>query len=155
MAIDGVEVKRDLEAAAGWLKHAVIRGYPLAQVNLASLYLDGRGVERDEAYGVLLFQEAAFSGFPEAMTAMGLLVHQGADGAGLSTADWFEKAARAGDAQGQFLYAVALKEGDGRERNPSEARTWLDRALAQEDQLPADMIEGAKLLRSELVPDGR
>lgn len=153
LAIDGVEVKRDYEKAAGWLRLAVARGHPKAQARLGALYLDGLGVQRDQAHAIALFQEAAIAGLPEAMTSMGLLVHQGAHGAGLSTADWFERAAMAGDAQGQFLYAISLKEGDGRKRDLASALLWLDRALDQQGLAP-EMRKNGEVLRRELTAEG-
>ena len=59
---------------------------------------------------------------------MGLIVHRGdADGV---AADWFEKGLRAGDPQSAFLYAVALSEGDGREKNILAALTIVDQLIA-------------------------
>jgi TPR repeat protein len=66
-------------------------------------------------------------------------------------ADWFEKAARAGDPQGQFFYAVALAEGDSRPKNPGEALMWLDRSLAEGVSLPDELRRGALDLRRRLT----
>ena len=66
---------------------------------------------------------------------------------------WFEKAAEAGDAQGEFLFAVALSEGDGRDRDPRLALQWLDKALIAGDELPDAVRDSARELRGKLAAE--
>ena len=82
------------------------------------------------------------------MTGLGLLVHSGVD-AEESPADWFERAADAGDPQGRFLYAVALSEGDGRDRDADAARLLVDGLIA-DSNVDSGLKEQAKKLRRRL-----
>jgi len=82
------------------------------------------------------------------MTGLGLLIHRGAK-AEESPADWFERAARADDPQGRFLYAVALSEGDGREVDPASALVLVDDLLADE-AAPPELKAQAKKLKARL-----
>ena len=148
--LNGDGVAPNDEKAEYWLMKSAEQSHAGAQFNLALFYESGRAGDdsREKAPGWMRI--AAQAGLPEAMTAMGLMVHKGADGAGFSAADWFEKAAEAGDPQGQFLYAVALAEGHGRKKNRKVALEWLDQALGS-DALAADARKGAERLKLALA----
>lgn len=93
---------------------------------------------------------AAERGFPPALVGLGILA-QRAGATNPGAADWFEKAAAAGDPQGQFLYAVALSEGDGRPKDIAGALQWVDRALAAGDALDPQLRADAQSLRARLA----
>ncbi len=106
---------RDAETARRLLSRAVRAGHAEAAYNLALMHRSDQLGEPDVAFAAALMEAAAKAGYGPAMTAMGLYAHNGeAPG---SAADWFERAAEAGDLQGRFLYAVSLAEGDGRPRD--------------------------------------
>ncbi|MEO1013877.1 MAG: tetratricopeptide repeat protein [Pseudomonadota bacterium] len=106
---------REAETARRLLSRAVRGGHAEAAYNLALLYRSESLGEPDIEFAASLMEAAANVGYGPAMTAMGLYAHNGeAPG---SAADWFERAAEAGDLQGRFLYAVSLAEGDGRPRD--------------------------------------
>ena len=46
--------------------------------------------------------------------------------------DWFEKAAKQGDAGAQYLVGKAYREGEGVEKNEGEAISWLEKAAEQD-----------------------
>ncbi|MCA9778338.1 MAG: sel1 repeat family protein, partial [Candidatus Eremiobacteraeota bacterium] len=45
--------------------------------------------------------------------------------------DWFRKAAKAGDPDGQFFYGGALLYGEGVKQDREAALEWLERAASQ------------------------
>ncbi len=141
---------QDYAMAARLFEEAAEQGHALSQFNLALLYdseLLGSPVPEKTARWM---RAAAGQGMPDAMVAMGLLTHEGRAGAGAEVAaDWFERAAKAGNAQGQFLYAVALSEGDGRAKDVHQALVWVGRALANE-ALSEDTAPGARALQQRL-----
>jgi len=94
-------------------------------------------------------RDAAEAGFAPARVGLGLLLHDGAAGED-RPADWFARAAEAGDPQGMFLYAVALSQGDGRERDEDAAIAQLDALIASPDPADPALIRQAKRLRAEL-----
>jgi hypothetical protein len=137
--------------AARWLEAAALQGHGPAQFNLALVYDSALlGAPKPEEM-LRWMQAAAETGLPAAKTALGLLTHEGrADIDGKSPADWFEEAAADGDPQGQFLFAAALSEGDGREVDKEAAIEWLERALSAPEGLDAQMRENAEALLKRL-----
>ena len=65
-------------------------------------------------------------------------------------ADWFEKAATAGDPEAQFLYAVSLAEGRGRERNLELAFSWAQKSVAASMNEPEEIRAEREGLRNQL-----
>jgi hypothetical protein len=153
--LKGEGVAQDFRKAAGFYLRAAEKGHADAQYNLALLYDSDRLGAPDLQKSYALMKLAAEAGLPEAAVALGLMAHNGKTPQKEAPADWFEKAARAGDPQGQFLYAVALAKGDGREKNPAEALLWIDKALLSADSLPDSMRLNAAELRARLARDAR
>ena len=152
--LTGRGVAKNYDKAASWFERAAAQEHADAQYNLALLY-DTDFLGAPDANKMMRWMRAAAdNGLPAAFVAIGLLQHDGRDGAavteGVSAADWFEKAARAGDAQGQFLYAVALATGDGRAPAPAEALRWLNLALKDSMGLEAETRRNAERLRADL-----
>ena len=127
------------EKAAGHFEAAGKAGHAPAAYNLGVIY-DTPYIGPPDAYKAAeWFTRAANGGYGPAMTALGLFANRG-DAPG-QPADWFEKAARAGDPHGRFLFAVALAEGDDREKDPARARELANEVLtdpAAEDMLKAN-----------------
>ena len=146
----GEEGSANYLKAAIWFEKAAEQGHAEAQYNLALLYDSPYLGEPDQANTVKWMSAAAEAGMPAAMAAMGILVVGKAAESDLSASEWFEAAAKAGDPQGQFLFAVALAEGDGRPRDPKAALAWLDRASQYGDALDQELAENIKHLRKEL-----
>ncbi len=109
-----------------------------AMLNLANLYAQGQGVERDEQRAADWLRRAAEFGDPRAQVELGLAYESGlgVPREPQTAADWFRLAAEQGDAQGQFNLAVLLATAFGagvqhstaEQRN--EAKTWLKEAAA-------------------------
>ncbi len=132
--LDGRLGKRDAAGAAKWLKRAADGGEADAAYALALLEIDGDGIPADPASGLRHLKMAADKDHAAAMADYGLLLYQGKAGAPPSksgAAKWFEKSAKAGDAEGQFLYAYALATGEGVARDPLQAYVWVLRSNAK------------------------
>jgi uncharacterized protein len=126
--------KRDAPGAAKWLKRAAEGGDADAAYTLAIMELDGDGIPANEPSGLRHLKQAADKNHAAAMADYGLLLFQGKAGGAPSKSDaaaWFAKAAKGGDAEGQFLYAYALATGEGVARDPIQAYVWVLRSNAQ------------------------
>lgn len=62
LELGGPGLARDLPAAIDWYRRAAGRGDPIAQMNLAGFYAQGRGVGRDRIRALALFSLAAEQG---------------------------------------------------------------------------------------------
>lgn len=126
--LNGDGLPQSYEKAAANFEAAAAKGHGEAAYHLALLYeapaLGAPNPQKAAGY----MRAAADAGFAPAFAAMGLIVHRG-DVEGIA-ADWFEKGLRAGEPQSAFLYAVALSEGDGREKNILTALTIADQLIA-------------------------
>jgi len=152
--LTGAGVPLNYKKSAAAFEKAARLGHGQSQYNLALLY-DSKLLGEPDGEKVLYWMSAAArSGLPSANVALGLMFHEsGAKGKdGEQPADFFAKAAEAGDPQGMFLYAVALSEGDGREKDEGAAVFWLDSVMAAHDA-SRDLKSNASLLRSRLAGD--
>ncbi len=154
--------KRDVAGAVKWLKRAADGGDADAAYAMAILEIDGDGVAPDLSSGLRHLKQAADKNHAAAMADYGLMLYQGKTGEGPSksaAANWFAKAAKGGDAEGQFLYAYALATGEGVARDPIQAYVWVLRSNAhgasgapEYDQDRAKLKSGLeKILRPDEV----
>lgn len=126
--------KRDTAGAVKWLTRAADGGDANAAYSLAIMEIDGDGIPADLSAGLRHLKQAADKNHAAAMADYGLMLYQGKTGDAPSkggAANWFAKAAKAGDAEGQFLYAYALATGEGVARDPIQAYVWVLRSNAQ------------------------
>lgn len=144
--LNGDGLPQSYQKAAANFEAAAGQGHAEAAYHLALIYDSPVLGAPDTDKAVRYMRQAAEAGFPEAFAAMGLIVHRG-DAEGLA-ADWFEKGARAGDAQSAFLYAVALSEGDGREKNILAALTIIDQLIASKTAPEPLKAQAAALKKS-------
>ncbi|MEM6414391.1 MAG: hypothetical protein AAF720_07015 [Pseudomonadota bacterium] len=101
------------------LEAAMAAGHEEAAFNLALLHRSRAFPDANPDLALTIMNRAAEAGYAPAMTAMGLYAHKGEVPG--KAADWFEKADKAGDLQGRFLHAVAIANGDGREKDVQRA----------------------------------
>ncbi|MEZ5922713.1 MAG: tetratricopeptide repeat protein [Parvularculaceae bacterium] len=145
--LEGVGVPPNAAKAAANFKSAAKGGNAAAAYELGMLYDSPRLGAPDTDKAVKLIRAAAESGYGPASTAMGLIVHRG-DAPGVA-ADWFEKGLREGDAHSALLYAVALLNGDGRDKDPGKAAAIAHQIAAAED-IPAPLKGEALRLLDEI-----
>lgn len=67
----------DFKTAAEILRHLASQGDSSAQINLAMLYLDGKGVPRDEAMAATLLEQSARQGNASAAMNLGIMFRNG------------------------------------------------------------------------------
>ncbi len=132
--------------AARLYDRAAKAGFPLAINNLAALYADGRGVDKDMKRAIALFRDAAEAGLPMAMTNLAFL-HW--DGEGLPqdharAVALFRQAAEAGDGQAMFWLGRAHENGRGTARDLDKALHWYRASLRAGDTVAG--LDAARLL---------
>lgn len=71
------QLAADYKEAASWYRKAADQGSSAAQIKLADLYRDGRGVSRDMAQAVVWYRKAADQGDAGAQGTLGLLYSVG------------------------------------------------------------------------------
>jgi TPR repeat protein len=133
MLTEGRGVTPDLEAARGWFARAANAGLNDARVALAEMLANGRGGPADRPSALLLFAQAAAEGHSGAMFALGAF-NAGGHGfpAHRETAQhWFREAAELGHGWAQLMLGRYLAQGAVGEPDCTQARIWLERALAQ------------------------
>ena len=133
MLAEGRGVAPDMEGARAWFARAADAGIADAQVALAEMMVNGRGGPRDPAAALELFEKAAANRHSGAMFALGAL-HGGGYGMPVDRAvaqRCFRAAAELGHGPAQLMLGRYLASGAAGERNPLEARLWLERAVAQ------------------------
>lgn len=115
-----------------WLP-AARNGSMMAQNNLGVMYLNGLGVERDDAAAAHWFEQAATQGHAAAQTSLGVLYMEGR---GVQR-DYFvafelwHRAAKVEFAEAQYNLGQMYAKGVGVSRNYEKAMTWFRKAAQQ------------------------
>ncbi len=158
---DGVaayQAKAYAKAAELWMPLAE-KGVAAAQYLLGTLYIEGKGVEHDDAIAVKWFQRAANQGDARAQYDLGASY---AEGAGIpksevEAAKWFQRAADQGMGFAQLNLGLLYASGNGVPQDNVEAFKWLELALfslpaggARSDVARAMTDVAAKMTREEL-----
>jgi hypothetical protein len=122
---------------------------PAPDALLARARQYAQGNDLPEAF--LIWRAAAEAGNPQAELEVGgfydplLPSRAGFPPDGMRAADWYERAALAGNAEAQRRYGLLLaKGGAGLAPDPAKARTWLQQAAAQNDAEARKALEGLK-----------
>jgi uncharacterized protein len=158
---DGVaayQAKAYSKAAEFWRPLAE-KGDSAAQYLLGSLYLDGKGVEQDDATAFMWFQRAANQGDARAQYNLGASYAEGAgvQKSEVDAAKWFQRAADQGMVFAQLNLGLLYAAGNGVPQDNVEAFKWLDLAFAglpaggpRSDVARAMTDVAAKMTREEL-----
>lgn len=115
------------EAALSYYEKAAAAGDAQSAYTAAIMYAENLSIRPNDKVAARLMAQAAKAGHAAAMADYGLLIFQGiaGDGQASTAADWFKKAAKAGDDQGKFFYAYALAKGDGAPQDLDAAYFWI------------------------------
>lgn len=127
----GLGVPTDLKKAAEWYGKAADQGVTEAQYRYAAMLLQGKYITRDKAKAEKLMKAAAEAGNPMAQFNYGqLLMSTHTDDTGIDLAyPWFEKAADAKLADGEYAVSQILTNGTLKiKRDDVKARDYLTRA---------------------------
>jgi uncharacterized protein len=158
---DGVAAYQDkaYEKAAQFWRPLAEKGHPGAQYLLGTLYVEGKGVERDDATAFMWFARAANQGDARAQYNLGASY---AEGAGVQkneaeAAKWFQRAANQGMQFAQLNLALLYAAGKGVKQDNVEAFKWLELAFSglpaggpRSDVARAMTDVAAKMTREEL-----
>lgn len=110
------------------------KGDVMARFYLGAMYMDGRGVKRDDGKAAQLLRYAAIAGVPQAQYRLALFYVD--DGHGkrsdpVRAADLFEQAADNGYAPAEYRLALAYRDGKGRPQSYARTVALLRRAARQ------------------------
>lgn len=132
-AIKAINDKK-YEEAVKILKPLADGGNPTAQLELANLLYNGRGMKEDEKAAVGLYTKSAEQGNNEAMFQLGNAFTFGNDtprlvnDADAEAAKWYFKAASAGHKDAAYSLGLLFLAGKGVQKNESEALVWMKKA---------------------------
>lgn len=92
--------------AFNWYTKAAAKGDSIAKFNLAIMYLNGFGVEKNEKMAVSLYRELANEGDPESQLQLGIryLEGKGVEKDILMAKKWFEKAIMSGNKEAELFF---------------------------------------------------
>jgi TPR repeat protein len=119
------------KAVAEW-KGPADAGDPDAQFNMAQAYKLGRGVPRDFTRAETLYAAAATKGHLQASDNYGLMLFQRGERA--KAMPYIRAAAERGDARAQYIFGLAMFNGDGVEKDWLRAYAYV--SMAQQSGLP-------------------
>jgi len=144
------------EAARVWQSMAV-DGDPRAQFSLGQLYLEGLGVEKDEAESARWFRFAAEQGLAPAQFNLGNAYKhgRGVRKDDIAAAVWWRRAAEQELAPAQFNLAMVYTFGRGVPKDEERALEWYRRAAANGHPDAQQILEiWASSQPSEAMPAG-
>jgi len=146
--------RSDLAAAANWYRKAAEKGNTDAQVNLAVMYAEGRGVELNGLNAARWYRKAAEAGNVIAQYNLAVMYHlgQGISKSYDDAIDWYEKAARQGNANAMNNLAFMYGMGEGVVQSNVDAYVWFALAASRGN---ADAAENRDLAASEMTPEER
>ncbi|HEY9676895.1 MAG TPA: tetratricopeptide repeat protein [Drouetiella sp.] len=122
----------DMLQAAHYYELAAQQGLPVAQHNLATMYLNGQGVAKDRAKAIHWFEIAAQQGDVDSQFNLALIFDQDFSQESQNKSfEWFETAANNGSARAQYDLAVIYHQGKNRPVDLDKAAFWYSQAAAQ------------------------
>ena len=119
-------------ALASWRPLAV-QGNPVAQNNLGIMYLDGKGVARNNTEALRWIARSASNGSSSGQNNLGGLYR---DGKGVprdygKAAQWFSASASQGNSAGMYNLGLMYEMGQGMKTEPFHAYMWYALAADQ------------------------
>ncbi len=105
----------DYATALRELRPLAEQGNAWAQLMVGTMYIEGRGVTRDDAEGVRWYRKAAEQGHAATQYYLGVMYYrgQGVPQDYAKAAGWWRKAAEQGDPIAQYDLGVAYHNGEG------------------------------------------
>ena len=165
-ALDGVRAPAEQDDAEAkeslGLRALAEQGHDLAQFNLGSMYLNGRGVPQDDAEAVRWYRLAADQGNADAQGNLGAMYLNG-QGVPQNHAEairWFRAAADQGNAFAQGNLGTMHSNGWGVPQDYVAAHMWFNLAAAQSSEEHHDTFAkardySAERMTAEQVADAR
>lgn len=142
-------VKINYTRASKWFNEAAHHGSANAQYNLAVLYHQGLGVQKNTEKAISLYRVAAANHHPEALYNLAIAY---VEGIGVEynpeiAAVYFERAAQSGVIEAAYNLGLLHENGLLGESQPDEAVFWYSLAA---DKGNADAIKALKQLKAQL-----
>ena len=127
------QVEKDYGVAADYYERASALGFSASRVNLAKLFMSGRGVPQTDEKAFELLQQAALEEYAMAYTPLGEMMAEGKGTKRNSRAAvaMFQKSASAGIADGQYALADAYERGVGVGGSNAKAAEYYLKAAVQ------------------------
>jgi len=130
------EAKAEFQAgrnadAAQWFHRAAQLGETRSMVQLGQLYLNGKGLTRNENEAMQWFQKAADAGDPSGMFFLGGMYHLGTGVARnyLTAIAWYRRAAEAGNPDAMYILGKMYENGDGITTDLNSANQFYRKAI--------------------------
>jgi TPR repeat protein/Zn-dependent protease with chaperone function len=146
----------DYISASASYKKAADQGNAGAQNNLAVLYAEGKGVDKDPVRAFELFRKSAEQGDTQAQSNLGSVYLNGVGVARDYTAalTWLQRAADKGNAAAQYNLSVMYQSGLGVKADPKKSLEWLRKAAEQglgqaENNLGVHLANGDGVAKDE------
>jgi TPR repeat protein len=123
----------DYASAFEQWKRAADLGNSSAQAGIGSLYLDGRGVPKDDQTALSWFRKASNLGNASGQAYLGLVYESGRNVPkdAVIAASWYRKAAEQGNAFAQTNLGSLYATGTGVPKSETQAVDWLRKAADQ------------------------
>ncbi|MBK4717618.1 SEL1-like repeat protein [Azospirillum sp. YIM DDC1] len=144
----------DFTTAAQELQPLAATGNAAAQAHLGSLYLSGRGVQRDLEQARIWMEKAARQGNVGAKLGLGILLsrHPSQDTDQSDARRWLKAAGDDGVVEAQYQAALLLDAGIGGPPDPATAAEWL-RLAASAKHMDATTLLAMLHLEGRGVPE--
>jgi len=125
---NGVGVSRNLGQFIYWAGEAAEAGLNLAQMQLGEAYRVGFGVPKNKAISMAWYRAAATNNFPPAFyfLALGLSEEKNNHEAQLEACHYLLLAAKAGNPEAQFQYAMQSFRGNIIPQDVNQGKQWLE-----------------------------
>jgi TPR repeat protein len=148
--------QQDYPVAYHWLSQAAEQGHAKAQADLAGMYLNGQGVDKDALTASHWFRKAALQGDLQAGENLGILFREGlgVERDDIEAAWWFNRSAKQGSASAQANLGLMYEDGRGVSQDDAEAVQWFRRAAEQGNSLAQyrlgiHYVEGRGVVKDE------
>ena len=125
--------KKQYKDAFGYYKLAAEQGCAYAQLRLGICYINGRGVEKNDAKALQWYLDAAKQGETTAQLYLGGCYYtgKGVKEDYFEAVKWWRKAAEYDVIEAQFNLGVCYANGQGVEQDQTEAVKWYRKAAEQ------------------------
>ena len=135
----------DLSRSAQLYQRAADMGYGKANCALGNLYMDGRGVAKDEVRGAALCKVGAEAGYADSQTDLGndYLMGRGVPRDSAQARAWYEKAAAQNQRNALMTLGQIYWNGDGVTKDTAKAAGYWRRSY------DAGRMDAAKFLGDE------
>jgi len=136
----GNGVEKDYAAAMEWAQKAADVGQGRGNLYLGQIWMNGLGATADFEKALAFFKKADDEGDMKAGRYVGLIAQKRGDET--TAAQWFRKAAEAGDITSQYYLGRAYETGSGVPRDYAEAMAWYNKSASRGDKVASDGMVG-------------